>query len=93
MTSRRFREALEAEARARAEFRDYRHMAYQRAHEATNGHMLNQRGQDARIDSRDLYERGPAFVNAYASEELREHLARFPRMSWPEWERWAYEPL
>lgn len=76
--------ALELRAVARAEFEDYRLMAYERASEACRGALLNERGRRAGIDSYSLFMGTEARAMAYASDELKEHWAsnRRPTFAW-----------
>lgn len=86
MSSPYIRQALKLRAQARLEFEDYRLMAYERASEACRGRLLNRRGQAAQVDDYSLF-MGPAIrAYAYASEELVEHWARYPRLTFEQFE-------
>lgn len=60
---------------------------YTIAEAATNGVMLNANGKARGIDPWQLFRKNRAFVNAYASEELREHLALHPHLTFDSFER------
>ncbi len=60
---------------------------YLDALEATNGRMLNQRGEGRGIRTFDLFTHNRAFFSAYASEELAEWRAAHPHLSFAEFER------
>lgn len=83
--------AIDLERAQRRAFVDYRHAIYDAAVNATNGRMLNPRGMAAGIDSRELYLHGPRYFDAYASEELREHAARFPKLTFDQFVRQTME--
>ena len=87
------RDAFDALADLRMEFEDYRLMAYERASEVCRGRLLNARGMKARIDSYSLFIGNRTRAEAYASEELLEHWARYPRMTWEAFERQAYRNM
>lgn len=68
-----FAYAMQLREAAREAFDDHKHAAYLRAEEATNGRMLNARGERNGIDAFDLFEGNEATARAYASPELLEH--------------------
>lgn len=74
-----FAYAMQLREEARAAFDDYKRSAYSMAVDATNGRLLNQRGERAGIDAYDLFEGNEATANAYASPELIEHWATYSR--------------
>jgi len=83
--------AIEAWRRTRADFELVREAAYTAAIDATNGKLLNRRGEKAGIDTYSLFI-GPAIrAYAYASEELIEHWATTPRITYAEFERQTFE--
>jgi len=61
--------------------------AYERAVEVTNGAMVNRRGEAKGISDWDLFTHNTAYAMAYASEELVEHWARYPRPTFAAFER------
>lgn len=61
------------------EFAIVREAEYATAVEETGGFMINTRGHAAGWDSWRVFTGAPNVVRAYASEELRDHLARYPR--------------
>lgn len=71
----------------RDEYDDVRYSAYQRAVEETNGVMVNRRGQAKGISDWDLFTHNELYAQAYASEELIEHWAKFPRPTFASFER------
>lgn len=87
MTSPYIRQALELRGYVRAEFEDYRLMAYERASEACRGRLLNRRGFAANVDDYSLFMGNATRAYAYASEELVEHWERYPRLTFAEFER------
>ena len=91
MSSPFIREALERRAEVRAEYEHVLWAAYEAAETACNGRLLNRRGEEAGIDPVRLFRSGPAFANAYASEELLEHWAKYPRPTFARYERQRFE--
>lgn len=91
MTSPIIRSALDQWRTLRLEFEDVRAAAYDRAVDATNGHLLNRRGRDAGIDAYDLFIGSDVKAYAYASDELKDHWTNYPRMSFAAYERQRYE--
>jgi hypothetical protein len=74
----------------REEYDLYLYSAYERAEEVTRGALLNARGRAAGIDPMSLFMGTRARAYAYASEELIEHWAAFPRVTYAAFERqWA----
>lgn len=65
----------------RDEFELYRESAYARAHEACRGELLNRTGKAAGVDAYSLFIGPEARAMRYASEELREHWTRHPRVT------------
>ncbi|WP_433584586.1 hypothetical protein [Microbacterium hydrocarbonoxydans] len=61
--------------------------AYERAVEETNGAMVNRRGQAKGISDWDLFTHNSLYAQAYASEELIEHWAKYPRPTFSNFER------
>ncbi|MDR6867882.1 hypothetical protein J2Y69_002490 [Microbacterium resistens] len=61
--------------------------AYERAVEATRGAMVNRRGRAAGISDWDLFTHNGSYARAYASEELIEHWAQYPRPTFSAFER------
>lgn len=57
------------------------------AETATNGNMLNARGRAAGVTSWSLFLRSPAYVEAYASDELRDWLRVRPRLTFADFEQ------
>jgi hypothetical protein len=91
MSSVHFAMAIEAWRNTRAEFEIVREAAYVKALDATNGKLLNRRGEKAGIDTYSLFI-GPAIrAYAYASEELIEHWSTVPRITYAEFERQTLE--
>lgn len=74
----------------RADYDELLYSAYVRAEDATRGAMLNARGRAKGIDPFSLFMGTAARAYAYASEELIEHWAEHPRVTFAEFERqWA----
>jgi len=76
--------AVKRRARARdrdAEFRAYLENEWAAAEQATNGYMLNRRGEAADVDPRSLFTGPEARARKYASEELRRYWDQHPRVS------------
>jgi hypothetical protein len=75
----------------RADYELQREGAYERAETECNGKLLNARGRRAGIDPYSLF-MGPAVrAYAYASEELVDHWARFPRLTFAEFEAQTFD--
>ena len=81
-----FRQALDRIAQLRDEHRSITLHAYMQAEEAVSGAMLNDRGRRAGIDPYALFTHNTTFMRAYASEELIEHLAAHPRLTFEQYE-------
>lgn len=75
----------------RMEFEVVREAAYARALDATNGVLLNRRGIDAGIDTYSLFIGSNVRAYAYASRELIDHWAEYPRLTFEEFERQSFE--
>ena len=86
-TSPFIREALDTIAELRAEHRENVENQYRRAEEATNGALLNRRGQERGIDPYSLFTHNSTYFRAYASEELVEWFSRNPRLTFSDYER------
>ncbi|WP_096359415.1 hypothetical protein [Microbacterium sp. TPU 3598] len=71
----------------RAAYDDSLYAQYEVAEEATRGAMLNARGRAKGIDPLSLFMGNKARALAYASEELVEHWARHPRVTFAMFER------
>ena len=69
-----------------------RENAYRRALEDCNGVLLNERGKKKKLDPYRLFIGSDIAAYAYASEELIEHWARYPRLSFAAFERQWVEP-
>lgn len=87
MTSPLFREAIERQAELREEYELLFWAQFDAAEAATNGAMLNRRGQAAGIDPLQLFRSNQATRDAYASEELREHWYRHPHVTFAAYEQ------
>jgi hypothetical protein len=75
----------------RYEFETVRAAAYEHAVDETNGALLNDRGRAKGIDAYHLFIGPEARANAYASEALRDHWARYPRLTFAEFERQTFD--
>lgn len=75
----------------RADFEIQREGAYLRAETACNGKLLNDRGRRAGIDPYSLFIGASARAYAYASEELIDHWARYPRLTLAEFEAQSFD--
>lgn len=71
----------------RAEYELVREAAYEKAEDACNGKLLNERGRRAGIDAYSLFMGSSTRALAYASPELVEHWASFPRITYAAYER------
>lgn len=71
----------------RAEYENYREAAYERAETACNGVLLNERGKKAGVDAYSLFMGNEVRAYAYASEELVDHWARYPRLTFAAFEQ------
>lgn len=83
--------AIAAWRETRAEFEVVREAAYSRAVEATNGALLNRRGIEAGIDTYSLFIGSNIRAYAYASRELVDHWAEYPRITYDQFERQTME--
>lgn len=75
----------------RAEFELLREAAYELAETECNGVLLNARGKKAGIDAYSLFIGSDTRAYAYASDELKEHWARRPRITFESFERQSSE--
>ncbi|CAN7150005.1 hypothetical protein LJR044_002474 [Microbacterium foliorum] len=83
-------EAFNAWRECRAEYNDTLCSQYEAAEEATRGAMLNARGREKGIDPFSLFMGNETRALAYASEELVEHWASHPRITFEKFEKqWA----
>lgn len=82
-----FKLAVEQYHAIRGEYEVVLVAAYDLAADATNGAMVNRRGEAAGVSDWDLFRHHEAFAMAYASEELIEHWARHPRPTFAAFER------
>ncbi|MDL9978840.1 hypothetical protein [Microbacterium candidum] len=88
------RDGFAAWRECRADYELALYAQYIRAEAATNGAMLNERGRARGIDPLSLFMGNATRANAYASEELREHWASDPRVTFAAFERsWSAEPV
>lgn len=71
----------------RAEYEIVREAAYERAETACNGVLLNARGKKAGIDAYSLFMGNETRAHAYASEELIDHWAQYPRLTFEAFEQ------
>ena len=71
----------------RAEYDDTLYAQYEAAEEATRGALLNARGRAKGIDPFSLFMGNERRALAYASEELVEHWASHPRVTFAAFER------
>jgi hypothetical protein len=78
----------------RAEYDLALEAAYERAAAATNDRLLNARGRRAGIDPLSLFMGPERRAHAYASPELLEHWAQYPRVTYAAYERqWMAEAV
>ncbi|OOB90316.1 hypothetical protein [Rathayibacter sp. VKM Ac-2630] len=82
-----FADALDRWKEMRADFELFLENAYERAETACNGRLLNDRGRRAGVDAYSLFYGTAVRARAYASPELVEHWAKYPRMTVAEYER------
>lgn len=83
-------EAFNAWRECRAEYDDTLYAQYEAAEEATRGAMLNGRGRQKGIDPFSLFMGNERRALSYASEELVEHWASHPRITFAMFEKqWA----
>lgn len=71
----------------RAEYDETLYTRYAAAEEATRGAMLNARGRAKGIDPFSLFMGPEVRALAYASEELVEHWAQHPRVTFAKFEK------
>jgi hypothetical protein len=71
----------------RAEYELVLLSAYERAAAATNDRLVNARGRAKGIDPVSLFKGNRVRAEAYASEELLEHWARHPRVTFAAFEK------
>lgn len=91
MSSLVFRYAIRQYQQIRAEYDDLLHAAYADAERETRGALLNARGAAKGIDPVSLFMGPEVRAHAYASEELLEHWARRPRITFAAFERARFE--
>lgn len=82
-----FKIAVEQYHAVRDEYEVVLIAAYERAVNETNGAMVNRRGEAKGISDWDLFTHNALFAQAYASEELIEHWAKYPRPTFAAYER------
>ena len=82
-----FKIAVEQYHAVRDEYEVVLIAAYERAVNETNGAMVNRRGEAKGISDWDLFTHNGLFAQAYASEELIEHWAKYPRPTFAAFER------
>jgi len=87
VTSPSFQIAVNEWHALRDEFELVREAAFDVAHEATNGVLLNARGRSAGIDAYSLFMGNEVRAHAYASPELIEHWRSHPRPVFAKFER------
>ena len=80
-------EGFAAWRECRADYELAMDAAYERAASECNDRLLNNRGQAAGITSRSLFMGSHNRAYAYASEELRDHWQRYPRITFEAFER------
>lgn len=88
-----FKQAAATWHAARAEFEIVREAAFARAVNEIDGALLNARGRAKGIDPYSLFIGPEIRAQAYASEELIEHWARYPRPQWGRFERQYIEDM
>lgn len=86
MTSPIIRAALDRLKELRDEHRLITQAAYEAAEEATNGALLNERGQARMIDPFSLFTHNHTYLLAYASPELVEWIKEHPRVTFADYE-------
>lgn len=86
-----FERALAAWRECRADYELALYAAYVRAEAATNGALLNDRGRARDIDPLSLFMGPEIRAHAYASEELMDHWAIWPRVTFASFERTWHE--
>lgn len=87
MNSPFIRDAFERRAAVRAEYEDVFWMQYEAAELATNGRLLNRRGEKAGVDPVQLFRANAAYRYAYASEELVDFWRERPHLTFTTYER------
>ncbi len=80
-------DAFYAWRECRAEYDSVLYAQYEAAEAATNGAMLNARGRQKGVDPFSLFMGNETRALAYASEELVEHWAAHPRITFAKFER------
>lgn len=81
------RDAFSEWRECRAEYDDTLYAQYEAAEEATRGALLNARGRQKGIDPFSLFMGNERRALAYASEELVEHWASHPRITFAAFEK------
>jgi hypothetical protein len=71
----------------RAEYELVLEAAYRRAEDECNGRLLNAAGREKGIDPYSLFMGNDARARCYASPELLDHWARYPRLTFARFER------
>lgn len=82
-----FARAVDEYHACRAEYALHLEAAFERAQDETGGALLNRRGQRAGVSAYSLFSGSEIRALAYASEELIEHWARYPRITYEQFER------
>lgn len=79
--------AIERYREVRDEYEVVLIAAYERAADVTRGAMVNDRGRANGVTDWDLFTHNDTYARAYASEELIEHWAEYPRPTFARFER------
>lgn len=82
-----FAQAIQTWHAIRAEYEIVKGAAYERAEIECSGVLLNARGKHAGVDPYSLFSGPLVRALAYASPELVEHWARYPRLTFEAFER------
>jgi hypothetical protein len=75
----------------RADFEIHREAAFRLASDECHGVLLNARGKKAGIEPYSLFIGSDTKAYAYASDELKEHWARRPRITYETFEKQSFE--
>lgn len=86
MTSAIFKQAASDWARMRDDFEKHIEQAYNRALEGTGGVLVNKLGRALHIDGLELFTGPENRAMKYASEELKEHWKKHPRVTLAQYE-------
>lgn len=81
------RDGFDAWRECRAEYEELRWAAYITAEHDTRGALLNAKGRAKDIDPVTLFMGPETRARAYASEELLEHWATHPRITYQQYEK------